>query len=113
VVNIVQGLDNGWKTPWKTLIEAISDKYQPEGAKHTHGRKITALALQAKQALRATERVNGLPAPAADEASLILTQLQDIADNLGECTLPPAAAADQLSLLAGQADSHHAQCYKW
>jgi hypothetical protein len=113
VTAIVQSLDLGWKTPWRTLTLAVSEQFQPSGAKPTHMKQINAPTLQAKQALRSHCRIVNLPTPAKEEATRLLSAIRDIATQLSNGTLPHANAFTHIAKLAADADLHHAHANTW
>ena len=76
-------------------------------------KKVEALALQAKQALRAHARIADLPAPAKAEALPLLRGLEDIANLIADGELNNSDARTRLTLLANDADALHAHANAW
>lgn len=109
----ISALEQGWRTPWKTLLNAVTHCLPLYHSKPVTRKRASLIACQAKHACQVTERIHGLATPTSEMALALIDELSTIHSHILSLTNPPYSLNQSLTHIANKADTLPAQADTW
>ena len=101
------------KTPWSTTRGKVAEAINENAIKKLPKKATNQYAQQARQAIRAQERILNLATSTKAHAEEIIQQLNTIAQHITDSSTPRYTISESIEQIARQCDEHHTHANAW